>query len=112
MRILLVVDFSPESDRKVAELAARAWPPDTVVRVLSIAEKLPPSAAELWFDAQGSLEEVLKGRRERAEELVLKTSAFLREKGLTIETAVRTGRRRQMIAQEARSWRADLVVRS
>ncbi len=112
MRILLVVDFSPGTPSRLAEFAAREWPVHAIVRVLAVVEKIPPSAAELWFDAQGSLEEVLIERRKRAEELTLESAAFLRGKGLTVETAVRTGRRRKEIGLEAKSWRADLVVQN
>ncbi len=112
MRILLVVDFSPASERGVAEFAARPWPEGTIVRVLSVVENIPPSAAELWLDAEGSLEEVMKARKDRADELAVKAAAELRQRGLTVETAVRIGRRRKAIAQEAKSWPADMVVRS
>ncbi len=110
MRILLVMDFSSGCDRAVADLAGQARPAGTLVRVLSIVERIPPSAAELWFDAEGSLQAVSAARVERAEELVLTAAAALRKSGLTVETAVRTGRRRKAIAREARSWLADLVV--
>ncbi len=110
MRVLLVVDFSHGSERAVAKIGARAWPAGTIVRVLSVVERIPPSAAELWFDAEGSLDTVWNARKERAEELVTKTAESLRQRGLIAETAVRTGRRRREIAQEARSWLADLVV--
>ncbi len=110
MRILLLVDFSPSSEKKVADLKKRLSPPDTIVRVLAITSRTPPSAAELWFDAQGSLEEVMAERRRRTEELALRISAALREKGLTVETAVRTGRRRREAALEARSWHPDMIV--
>ncbi len=86
------------------------WPPDTIVRVLSIVDKMPPSAAELWFDADGNLQEVLAAREVRCRELAEKTAALLRQKGLTVEVAVRRGRRRKTIAQERGSWQADRVV--
>ncbi len=112
MRILLAVDFSSGSERAVAEFGARNWPEDTIVRVLSVVENTPPSAAELWFDAGGSLGLVLEARKERAEELVLKTAEWFRQNGLTAETSVRVGRRRKTIAEEAKAWLADVVVRA
>jgi hypothetical protein len=111
MRILLVIDFSADSERAVSDLAARTWPAGTMVRVLSVVEDIPPSAAELWFDAGGSLEAVFKIREERAEELVRKAAVSLRQSGLAVETQVRAGSRRKAIAQEARSWGADQIVR-
>ncbi len=111
MRILLVVHFSPDFEKEIVEFGSRPWPPATVVRVLAIAAKIPPSAAELWFDSQGSLDEVLKARKERADELAHKPSTLLREKGMILETVVRSGRRRRATALEAKSWLPDLIVR-
>ena len=110
MRALLVVDHSPRSDRAVTEFAERRWPPDTIVRVLAVVENVPPSAAELWFDAGGSLEAVLKARKEKSEDLVANIAGLLRAKGFTAETAVRHGRPRKTIAMEAKAWLADVVV--
>ncbi len=111
MRILLVVDFSPKFEKEIVEFGSRLWPPGTVVRVLAIAERIPPSAAELWFDSQGSLDEVLRARKERADELACRSSALLREKGMTVETVVRAGRRRKETALEAQSWGPDSIVK-
>ena len=110
MRVLLAINFSPVSDRTVKAQAERVWPSGTIVRVLGIVEKIPPSAAELWHDAAGSLEAVWKVRTERAEELVLKAAEVLRNKGLITETSIRTGRRRKSIALEAKSWPADIII--
>jgi len=110
MRVLLAIDFSPVSDRTVKECAGRAWPAGTIVRVLGVVERLVPSAAELWYDAAGSLEAVWQARHERAEEHVHKVAAMLENKGLTTETLVQTGRRRKVIALAAKSWSADVVI--
>jgi nucleotide-binding universal stress UspA family protein len=110
MRVLLAIDFSPVSDRTIKACAERSWPEGTVVRVMGVVEKIPPSAAELWYDAAGNLEEVWQARKERVEELALKTAEVLRSKGLRTETSVRTGRRRKEIALEAKSWSADFII--
>ncbi len=93
MRVLLVIDLSLVSGHTVKACAEPGWPVGTIVRVLGIVEKIPPSAAELWYDAAGNLESVWQARRERTEEHVLKVAEILREKGLRTETSVRTGRR-------------------
>jgi nucleotide-binding universal stress UspA family protein len=111
MRILLVVDYSPRSDHAVRALAGREWPLGTIVRVLSVVENIPPSAAELWFDSGGSLEAVLEARKARAEELVTKMAELICAQGFTTETAVRHGRPRQVIAAEAKAWRADMIIK-
>ena len=110
IRILLVVDYSLGSDHAVREFAERKWPDRTIVRVLSVVENAPPSAAELWFDAGGSLEAVLNARKGNSEELVTGMARLLRAKGITAETAVRRGRPRKVIAAEAKAWSADRVI--
>jgi nucleotide-binding universal stress UspA family protein len=110
MRVLLAINFSPVSDRTVKECAERSWPAGTIMRVLGVVEKIPPSAAELWYDAAGSLKAVLRARKEQVEEMVMKAAEMLRNKGLTAETSVRTGRRRKTIALEAKSWPADIII--
>ncbi len=110
MRVLLAIDFSPVSERTVKGCAERAWPSGTFIRVLGVVEKIPPSAAELWYDAAGSLEAVWLARREQVEEIVLKAAEMLRNRGLMAETSVQTGRRRKAIELEAKSWLADIII--
>jgi nucleotide-binding universal stress UspA family protein len=110
MRIILVIDYSRRSERIVRELAERPWPCTTVIRVLAMVENTPPSAAELWFDAAGSLETVMQTRKERSGKLADEAAAVLRAKGLTVETSVRAGRVRRAIKEEVKQWPADLVI--
>jgi nucleotide-binding universal stress UspA family protein len=110
MKILLVVDYSPDSDRAVTEFAQRRWPPGTIVRVLSVVENVPPSAAELWFDAGGDLKAVFNARKEKSEELVATVAGMLSAKGFIAETMVRQGRPRKVIAAEAKTWAADMII--
>ena len=102
MKVLLAVDFSEVSERRVHECAARLWPAGTVLRVFGVAARIPPSAAELWFDAAGSLEAVWQAREERIQELVGKAAESLRQSGATVETSVRVGRRRKSLALATR----------
>ncbi len=55
VRILLAVDHSEYSSEAIKEVAIRPWPPNTIVRVLSVVEPLTPSATELWYDAAAVL---------------------------------------------------------
>jgi nucleotide-binding universal stress UspA family protein len=110
MKLLLAIDNSKYSAAAIKEVAKRPWPPKTIVRVISVAEPVPPPAAELWYDASGSLERVQQEMTKRAAELTQKTSKSLKRKGLKIETAVREGDARSVIVDEARKWSADLIV--
>lgn len=110
MRIILAIDFSRGSERIVKEVAERSWPPGTVVHVLAVADNAPPLAAELLFDAGGSLETVMRLRKELCQHLADEAAAVLRAKGLTVETSVRAGGVRRAIKEEAEQWPPDLVV--
>jgi nucleotide-binding universal stress UspA family protein len=78
--------------------------------VISVVEPVSPPAAELWYDAGGSLERVQQEMVQRATELTKKTSERLKRKGLKIESVVREGDARSVIVDEARKWSADLIV--
>jgi hypothetical protein len=72
VKILLALDDSEYSMAATKEVAARPWPTRTVVRVLSVAEPVPPPAAELWYDTSGVSERVERELRERAAALTKK----------------------------------------
>jgi nucleotide-binding universal stress UspA family protein len=110
MKVLLAIDHSEYSAEAIKEVAKRPWPPKTIVRVISVVEPVPPPAAELWYDASGSLERVQQEMTKRAAGLTEKTSESLKRKGLKIETAVSEGDARSVIVDEARKWSADLIV--
>jgi nucleotide-binding universal stress UspA family protein len=110
MKILLAIDHSEYSVEAIKEVAKRPWPAKTIVRVISVVEPVPPPAAELWYDASGSLERVQQEMTKRAAELTQKASESLKRKGLKVESAVREGDARSEIVDEARKWSADLIV--
>lgn len=110
MKVLLAVDYSSTSGRTVHACAEHPWPSGTVFRVLSAAEKTPPSAVELWYDASGDLEAVWTERQNRAQEFSQQAAAMLQNGGWETEIVVRMGRRRKLIALEAVQWPADVVI--
>jgi nucleotide-binding universal stress UspA family protein len=110
MKIILAVDGSPHSAYAAEAVAVRPWPSRTVVRVLSAVESVTPPAAELWYDASGSIERIQQEMTTQAERLTHEYAETLRTSGLTAETAVRYGDARSVIVDEAKQWDADLVV--
>lgn len=109
MKILLAVDGSEQSDAAVQALAARPWPPETVVRVLSVARHpfVPPPPGPAWEpDSAAPADEHL---RAHAAGLVQHATEVLRAHGLATETLVRTGDAGAEIVEAAKEWRADLI---
>lgn len=109
MRILLAIDDSRYSADAVEEVAARPWPPDTTVRVLSAVDTAPITTEPL-FIASIDIDNVQQEITRRYEELTTRTADSLRESGLTAETVVCQGDPRSVIVDEARDWSADLIV--
>ena len=110
MKILLAIDGSEDSAEAVKAVAGRPWPDGAQVRVLSAVERVTPSAAEVWYDAGGSLEEAQQVLTKRADQLTASVAERLRASGLTAEAAVRDGDPRSVIVDEAEEWGADLIV--
>lgn len=110
MKILLAVDGSERSAAAVEAVTARPWPPGTTVRVLSAVERVVPPAAEVWYDAGGSLEQARQEMTKHADQLTAGVAETLRASGLTVEAAVRDGDPRSVIVDEAEKWDADLIV--
>ena len=110
MNLILAIDHSEYSAEAVKEVAARPWPSNTVVRILSVVEPITPAAAELWYDAGGSLDRVKQELTKRATGLTAKAAKQLQGKGIKTENVVRDGDPRSVIVQEAEDWPADLIV--
>src|SRR5687768_7139629 len=107
MRILLAIDDSPHSRAAIESMRQRPWPQESVVRILSVVQPIPPFATELWYapgvDTTGWEVEM----EQRATALVTRVAATLQPSGLATEEVVRTGDPRMTIVNEAAEWRAD-----
>lgn len=77
----MAVDHSEYSAAAIQEIEIRPWPPNTIVRVLSVVEPITPSAAELGYDAGGSLERVQQEFNKRASELTTSIARKLEDGG-------------------------------
>ena len=110
MRILLAIDQSAGSEAAVLEVASRFWEPGTSVRVLHAIEKFVPPAAELWYDADGNLEQASNAIVVRQKRTFEKLASILCELSLDVETVIRIGNAGKCVLNEAREWKADLIV--
>lgn len=112
MRILLAVDGSPSSNAAVDEVCRRPWPPESIVRLISVRSPvelnhLPeashkPTAYDDIFEKPGW---------ERAR---LLDDAVARLKqcapDLQVIPALLEGRPKDVILDEAEQWGADLII--
>jgi len=100
VKILLAVDSSAESDLAVKVVAARPWPPNTTVEILSVIELLYPSDVP-------SLMETLN---QRADLAVQAAARRLRSSGIQTSTLILSGNAKAAIVDHAAEMSADLVV--
>jgi len=107
VRILLATDGSEPSDVAVKVLSDRPWPKGSIVRVLCVSQNISPVIPEI---ALVDLEEVAKKLDRDAEKLVARVAETLRSNDLAVETKVRRGDPREQIVNDAKEWRADLIV--
>jgi nucleotide-binding universal stress UspA family protein len=110
MKILLAVDGSECSDVVVEEVAKRPWPAGSALRIISVAETLPPEVLSLHPRYR---EDVERAVRHRAETIVERAIARLRDSDarfLPISSTVVVDSPKDAIVEEAERWGADLIV--
>lgn len=110
MKILLAVDESPGSEDAVIQVAESRWPVGTVVRLIHVIERFVPPAAELWYDAEGSIEEANEEVIERQQEVLEQLAYLLHGRDLQIEKVIKHGKAGECIVDDAEEWGADLIV--
>lgn len=105
MRVLIGVDGSPAGDLACEFVERRTWPSGTRVRLIGVVEPLidwtglAPASGDMVASLRAGLAIALE---ERADEL--------RERGLSVETAVESGEAAGLLIDRAAEWFADLVV--
>jgi nucleotide-binding universal stress UspA family protein len=110
MKVLLAIDEETCSEEAVNEVGSRRWDEGTTVRVLHAVGSFVPPAQELWHDAGGDIDQARRDVRDRSKQLAERAADWLREQGLTVESAVRDGDPGPAIVEEAKEWGAGLVV--
>jgi len=115
MRVLLATDGSPCSVEAVGSIVQRQWPKGTEVKVLSAVE-LTPSFVQAAFeppfaDPQG-MEEIREAAVGRAQNAIAEARRILEKAGLATSESlsVLLEDAKKIILDEAREWKADLIV--
>lgn len=113
MKILLAIDGSSHSDVAVEEVAKRPWPPQSEIKVLTVAEVPIVVGMETWAVPPDYYEQLDNAVRETAKEVIDRALVRLKsipDKTMKISSQIILGPPRQMIVGEAEGWAADLIV--
>ncbi|HZM88043.1 MAG TPA: universal stress protein [Blastocatellia bacterium] len=109
IRVLLATDGSEYSAAAARSVAARPWPDESEIRIVSVAEPIAP-AADPWYAAAAIAKRVREDDTKRSEEAVSAARAIVASTGLKIETAVLEGSPKRQIVEDSKKWGAHLVV--
>jgi nucleotide-binding universal stress UspA family protein len=105
MRILLAVDNSKFSEAAVQAVIARHRVPGLEVRVFHAAE--PPTL----FTAPEMAEYIPpEESAQEAKALIAKDADTIRSAGINVTTSIMQGDPKSAIIDDAKAWRADLIV--
>jgi nucleotide-binding universal stress UspA family protein len=109
MKILIATDGSVYSEAAIKAVAARPWPANSEMRVITVMEHTPIagiSGGEFGLQFTDYLSQV----RNYLKELAIQASGQLRQDSYNVSYTVREGAPAEEILEEAKSWEADLIV--
>lgn len=106
MRVLIATDFSSHADDASSLVGRLALPAGSAVRLLHVIEPIP----QISSLAPVSITDTTEAFEREAMAALERKSATLRERGLQVHTALVVGRPADLIVDEARRFRADIVV--
>jgi nucleotide-binding universal stress UspA family protein len=109
IKILLATDGSDHSLSAARSVAARLWPPDSEVKIISVIEQIVP-AAEPWYAAGAVAERVREGNRKNSQDAVSAAEKIIASAGLRTETDILEGSPKRRIVDESVEWGANLIV--
>jgi len=102
-QILIGVDGSPSAALAVAEVASRAWPPDTKAHLVAVLDRAMSTALD-W--AEGGFED----ERTWIGNILATATAKLQACGLSVSAIVKEGDPKEVLIEEAERLRADCIL--
>ena len=103
MKVLLAIDSSEFSEAVITEVAARPWPADSFIVVLTVVDLFALTASV------GYLEPFMKNENDAARALVQSVAEKLAPHGIETVTQVVEGYPATSIVEQAKVWDADFV---
>lgn len=111
MRVLLAIDGSVSSDRARDLVAGIAWPEGTMIRVVAALERATELAGVPWMAAPPPDESEIESSLIRRYQTAIEAAERLLDApGRGVESVLLRGRAASAIVDEARAYRADLIV--
>jgi nucleotide-binding universal stress UspA family protein len=107
MKIVVGTDGSNCSQKAVCAIATRPWPPETMVKVISVRQPVFPESG-----IQDLTDDILEDERRRAEDAFASARRTLSSAKLKLcdSSGILFGEPRTVLLDEAKSWGADLIV--
>ena len=111
IRIIIGMDGSPGAEAAVHAVASRDWPNGTVARVIAVDNTVRATgiAVSILPKVAGWVSESNEAQREKAREMMERTSEELRAAGLNVGPEVIAGTPQQILCDEAQRWEADCI---
>jgi nucleotide-binding universal stress UspA family protein len=111
MRILLATDGSPCSDCAVDSVAARPWPPESEVEIVSVVHTRVPLVPDVFLGGAAAHVTALEESRQHAPEHIQRAAERLGARpDVTLSSTILEGPPAETIAAEAARRHADLIV--
>ena len=108
MNVLIGVDESPFSTAAVEFVKRTPWPEGSRFRVVSASPPIFPAVGDAAMP--DVIAQIIEQQDRYHEEMAERATAGLRDAGRTAEPVMIPGDPRSVLVEEARRWKADLVV--
>ncbi|HJP93858.1 MAG TPA: universal stress protein [Pyrinomonadaceae bacterium] len=110
VRVIVGTDGSPASDEALRAVAARQWPPQSEIKVITVDDPLAPEFLGKVIPPLGKmLEEDRQEERAWLEKISKQSLDILRGAGIKVTCVLREGDPKQELCKAAEEWNADCI---